>query len=451
MTSIPNPNAQLTIFKWSNLENRHLPIMTISPSKTDNNNLVTVKGKYADEFNLLGLECNSFGSDLPPMLQDYLPGEFASKLIASQNNTWHRSSDFAKMVKLGNRDLGAFRVIVHEREPMDTSLIRDQVHLDEVINKVHLAVNKDQLNTLLDSRNFYSLTSTRGESPKIEYQDPEGERWVVKTGQVMDGKISSSHAKIEQAFLHMLEDMDVNVPYSAAHTTPEGVEVLMTKRYDLAQPRVDAATGIADHANKFATFSLSTLQKIDAEDTDGMFIESYADAASMIRKHSKEASADVITLLRRGLFDIAVNNTSTHTKNIELVENFNGYQLAPTVGVVPDLCSNRFNMPITAKYTMQSAVSFDDVFVNDVANAFDLPAGIVKGEISKLASIMQNREQYMKFVGMTDDEIQKFEPAFVKDAVWEHVLEQTAKNSPLSMLNRSSILTDDSGASPSLS
>lgn len=453
MSSLQNPNAQVLVSKWSNLENAYLPIISISPSG-DNiqaNQLKVLKSKYASEFNLKGLECNDLSTDIPPVLADYLPGAFASKLIATQNPTWYRSTDFAKMVALGNRDVGCYRIVVHEREKMDTSLIRDQAHLDEVIGRVHVAVNTDQLNTLLDSKNFYSLTATRGETPKIEYQDEEGERWVVKTGNFDNGKIGQSMTKMEEALLSMLDDYGVKVPESKVHVTPEGIEVLMTKRFDLAQPIIDPETGIANHANKMAVLTLATLQKVDAEDLDGITIESYADAARMIQKHSTQPDADTVELLKRALFDVAVNNTSTHTRNISLVENFSGYELAPTVGVLPSTNFSAMNMPITKEYPMQSSAKFDSKFIDDVAKAFDLPLSTVKREVCNLATFMLNRESYMKFIGMDEGEINQFKSAFISDSVWSNILDQSSQNTPLSMLLKNQKLTDENGQAPQLS
>lgn len=450
MSSLTNPNAQLLISKWSNFDNTYLPIIAISPSgdAVQTNQLKVLKSKFAADFNLKGLDCNDLITDLPPVLSDYLPGTFASKLIATQNPGWYRSTDFAKMVALGNRDVGCYRIIVHEREPMDQSLIRDQAHLDEVIGRVHVAINTEQLNTLLDTKNFYSLTATRGESPKIEYQDEDGERWVVKTGQIQNGKLGQSLTKMEEAMLSMLDDLGVKVPESKIHVTPDGLEVLMTKRFDLAQPIINPQTGIADHANKMALLTLATLQKIDAEDLDSLRIESYDDAARLIKKHSSQPETDTIELLRRSLFDVAVNNVATHTRNISLMENYNGYELAPTVGVIPSTNFGPLNMPITRDYPMQSSARFDSKFIDDIARAFDLPLSTVKSEVCNLATFMLQRESYMKFVGMSDDEVNKFKSAFVPDSVWNTILSKSAQNTPVSMLAKSHMLFDEKSSSP---
>lgn len=431
------PNAVVTVQKWDNLEARYVSIMMISPSGTEIGKLSVATLARAKEFNLKGLEGHGITANIPPLLRDTMPGVFAEKMASTRFKNWYRSNDFGKIVALGNRDVGAYRIIVHERQPMDQSLIRDREHLNKTIDDLYIAVNKDELYTLLNRENFYSLTSTKGESPKIEYQDEVGERWVVRTGHLESGIINPANTKMEYALLNMLEDVGVQVPETAYHVTPEEVEVYMTKRYDLAQPVIDQQTGIAEHANKFATVTLRTLQQVANDQGHGVYIESYADAAKFLRQHSNTPDKDIKELLRRGLFDIAVNNTSTHSRNVELLENTEGYVLAPTVGVIPDVCRNRLNMPLTTKYLTQASVTFDSAFYGHVAEQFGLTSGQVKHEVINMAAIILGREKYFDFAEMSREERARFDGCFIANEKLMSVLEDAERNSALNSLRRS--------------
>lgn len=447
---------RIAVYKWDNLSNDYLPFMILRDSQVDNKDptisapISIAFSKVAQTYNQTGLRVIDIphDSNIPAALTEVLPGSFANKLLQSVDPSWSKNSDFMKLVRLGSREVGTYRFIVNTGE-LDKSLLIGQDKLDDVMGKLHIALGKNELNNLLDKSNFYSLTSTKGAEPKIEYQDEAGDRWVVKTHNRDTPEVSNAYAKMELASMMMLDDIDVPSPVSDTHLCPDGRVVFMSKHYNLAQPTVDPKTGFAEYKNKYNTLNAKTLNSIAGAQANGVSGRAYdyKDVMRVLKETADNFSQnDKAQLLKRAVFDVLINNTSTGPQKIELMEDdFGEYHVAPCVGVIPDVLKNPFSLTIGDKYSSQLNVSLDDSFCHTLSETFEVPFDEVKAHVSKIADVVMRREDYMRFAGMSETEMSVFKSAFMPDeklkvAAASHVEQdpvQTFRNSFLASTTES--------------
>lgn len=441
--STSSSHNRITIYKWDNLGNQYLPFMILKDSQVNgqapsvSTPVSVVFSKSAEEtYNLMGLRAIDIphNSNIPAALGEVLPGAFANKLLQSVDASWNKNSDFMKLVRLGSRDLGTYRFVVNSAD-LDKSLIIGQEKLDEVMGKLHIALNKNELNDLLDKSNFYSLTSTKGAKPKIEYQDADGDRWIVKAHSRDTAEISNAYAKMELASLMMLDDLNVETPHTDTHVCPDGRVVFMSKHYNMAQPTVDIFTGYAEHKNRYNTLNVKTLSTIASLQQTGhkSHVFDYNDVVNSIESTVNSfTEGDRIQLLKRAVFDVAVNNTETGAHKIEFIEDdFGEYKLAPCTGAIPDVAKNPFSLTIGEKYSSQLNVNLDDNFCQCLSETFGLPVSEVKIHVAAIADVVLRREDYMRFAGMNDNEISVFKGAFLADEKLQTAAANHIDNDPV--------------------
>lgn len=435
-------NNGVGIFRWDNNERAFVPLALLRANEQTNS--VVIQNPLAKKIHSRGFTATVClpSSNIPIRASELLPGGFANKLLQAADPTWDKSDDFTKLLRLGSRDIGCYRLIVNN-SALDESLVVGQEKLDEVMGKVHIATTEAELNTLLSSDHFYSLTATKGSRPKIEYQDEEGERWVVKTNDTKNIDESNALAKMEFATALMQEDINGEITMDVhLHKCPDGRFVLMTKRYDLAEPILNG-NGIAEHWKRYDTINAKTMGIIASLEKGAApkALTDYSDIVAVLPSfitNDYELQQTKIKLMRRALFDLAINNTGTSANHYDFIEDDESsvrYHLAPALGVVPDSLKNPFGLTIGKKYSSQLGVQFNESMVSDFSKVFDVSPEEVRACMGKVANVVLHRDNYMNMADMKAGDKAFFESAFLPNEVLQSAVDnyepQKPKASPI--------------------
>lgn len=303
-----------------------------------------------------------------------------------------KSNSFALLQYLGRECIGALRILDAAEDP-----VREE-------GRVRL-LGHDELSQRIRERPYLPFT-VWDEQVRLSlpgYQDKlavyrEGADWYLVDGV----RQASTHILKPERHAGPLEGMTYNefaclrlagrlgLPAAEVHLQHVPEPVLEVQRFD----RRWIAPGEVERIHVLdGCQALGLPAGMKYERPGGRNVEGIRDGASLPRlfavvaAHSVNPVADAIALLRWAIFQVLVNNTDAHAKNLSFFCGASGLRLAPAYDL---LCCGAFTQPLDDSYAM----AIGDAFVPAQVSAFEwaslghacgLPSRLVSVEVGRLS------------------------------------------------------------------
>lgn len=253
------------------------------------------------------------------IFEDALPDDWGRKLLIRRAALPRAEQGQPYLLRaLGNGGMGALAFL-----PPGTSWSPRQSH-DYELQELHHAVQQYELGHHDDGGYMallYAGSSPGGARPKALIRDPDGE-WLAKFPSIKD---QVDMVGLEAATLELGRQAGLVVPDSKIVQLGENRRALLVKRFDLTPE------GGRRHMMSFQTALVAS----------GWYVVGYKDMLAWIRKHGSRPGGDAPALFRWMVFNAMVKNTDDHLKNFWLLGGPDGYELAPSFDLLPNVNDNQ--------------------------------------------------------------------------------------------------------------
>lgn len=372
-------NQSIGLAKWCNQKQEYTPIATITPTyaniKDSSFNIArfpTFKGSLP-----IGLSNISKSSNIPPLLREFLPSGFSSKLISATIPEWKDATDFERLQIIGNREVGAYTIFNLGLSRGSTPIIGEAAR-DLLADNIVILEGRAELHKLLNAENFYSLTTLAGGKAKFEYQDHLGNRHIVKMNALDTPELSRSANIVQHLLTEALGQAKAYSSDTEVVKTTNGNSVIISKRYDYHVKGADDSKQIIRNqqftASSLANISIMQQMKFN-EDRDSNQLEKLIDVTET---YSESPVDDRKLLMRRYIFSMMTNQSSFAMESINFIEQQSGkFRLAPVTATLPNRYDADYPLHING-YHQQHHQKFDTNHIEAIAKTFNFTPTTVK-------------------------------------------------------------------------
>ena len=235
-------------------------------------------------------------------------------------------------------------------------------------------------------------SSLGGARPKATVIDPKEQLWIAKFPSKNDENDSGAWEMVTH---DLAELCGLHVPEAKLEKFSKLGSTYLVKRFDrILNKRVHFAS------------AMTLLGKTDgASAADGT---SYLDIAAFIKSYGAQPKRDLIELLKRIVFNMAVSNTDDHLRNHAFIFTENGWRLSPLYDVNPvpygdelslnvDEADNSINIDLAIETAVRFGLSRTDA-TNDAKDI--------------LVIVRENWEKLATAYGLSRRLIEEMRPAF---------------------------------------
>lgn len=324
------------------------------------------------------------------VFSDYMPGAWGLSVLEAEHPELKQMTAAEKLYWFGSRTVGALSFFVKHMD--DEHPVRGIDYLESIREKAIDFYTKRILSMNL-GRTVPGLASHGGARPKASFEDKTGGQWIVKFNVDHD---AYNYAKIEHAAAKLARACGIESVETRVFELSQGNDALFVRRYDRLK---DA------RPHRISMYSLMP-ENLVREPKDGdykLMFEVLDRIACDPDKAKKE-------LLRRMMFNIAVNNTDDHLKNFELLMDIDRgcFSMSPQFDVVQDL----YEVPHTTPVFGVSKPNLSDFMMERIASESNMDIeqiSQIRDEVVKGAR--QWREIY-KAAGITAEDMRRLEKPF---------------------------------------
>lgn len=233
-------------------------------------------------------------------------------------------------------------------------------------------------------------SSLGGARPKANIRKPDGSLWIAKFPSQKD---RTDVGAWEAVAMTLAERCGVEVaPFEMVRYGQYAT--FMTRRFD-RNPE-----GKRVHF----TSAMSMLGYADGQ-TDGC---SYLDIAEWISRYSAQASADLVQMWRRIVFNIAISNCDDHLRNHGFLLTEKGWRLSPAYDLNPSCYGGGLSLNIT-----ESDNSQDMDLAREVAPFFGVPEKEAETIIGEVRDAVSGWRSVAGKLGISRSEQEKMAEAFM--------------------------------------
>lgn len=260
---------------------------------------------------------------------DYLPGPWGLSVLESEYPELAKMRAVEKMHWFGNRTVGSLSF--HVERAKDENPINGIDRLEEIRRRsVALFTGKlPRFGDLSEAPGHGNaqrwvldgLSAFGGARPKCLFEDREGGQWLAKFNIDTD---PYNFARVERAVARMAAGCGINAVETRAHAVSGDNDILFVRRFDRQAKQ---------RWHKVSAFSLMRADIVKHHSQGD-----YAMLFELLEQVCCDAQAEKAELMRRMLFNIAVNNVDDHLKNFELLldRDAHCYRLSPSFDVTVD-------------------------------------------------------------------------------------------------------------------
>jgi hypothetical protein len=310
---------------------------------------------------------------------------------------WLASGKHTPSSKGGGRSAGALTFFTKNpgiETPLTTIKAVDDVRVKSIRQLAGVAVN-------FSEHELAASLVHGGARPKTTFHDvsgevgPRGRHYLVKFGSPVSPGLGSgprantitntsasadafNYARVEHSVLELakhagidsIRSVVIKVSCKGRHVA----DLYLAERYDRVSENEESAADVRLH--RVSALTVTDPDRVTAQDKGD-----YLDIARAIRKVSTQPEIDIRQLLRRVMFNVAINNSDDHLKNFEFVHvppgvlgtlgGAEGWRLAPAYDLLP----NDQPYPQTTQIAGMNHGSLSVDFVDRIAAAFGVPAG----------------------------------------------------------------------------
>ena len=230
-----------------------------------------------------------------------------------------------------------------------------------------------------------------GARPKVNARAEDGSLWIVKLAKTDD---AYAVARAEVMALRLAERVGINA--STADVLPSGQRfpVAIIKRFDRGE-----------NATRIPFISAQTFMELPGAEPGN-----YVDVAFRIRHWSLDVKGDLHELYRRLVYNVLIQNTDDHLRNLGFLYRGNGrWGLSPAYDVNPDP---------TDGTTLKTAISdshgnaLDIDAILDVSEYFEVDIDDARTMVAAMATTIRDEWRGIGArLGMTASDIKAIQPA----------------------------------------
>lgn len=313
--------------------------------------------------------------------------DWSYKIILSRYPEFENMSPIEQLLLLESRTVGGLQSHLHQGE--DESSIQGADWLEKIY-KSSMEFYEEQIPRIPYLHAFVPLTTYGGVRPKCTYQDDDGHLWIAKFNTPDD---DFNMAKVEQVCMNMAQDLELPIAHSQVLSL-ENTDIFLSYRFD-------RQGDIRKHSLPF--FAL-------ADDTQQYSNDGFSGKNPLVMKdilsYSDFQTKDTLLLVQKFLYDIAVNNTDNHLRNIRLILNDkNLWEVAPLfdITMTPFISDFVYN-PARLK---TSNLHLDNPnLASHMATTFGVSLEQVQDMIDKTKNVTEKYEDYCIKHGLNDIDIE---------------------------------------------
>lgn len=361
-------------------KNTPIPMGVISYDETEENGSLKTKnvvfeymssyaGPSVDPVNL-NYQKNGRSFSLPAILSDqglfrvfsdFLPGPWGRRQLFKDAPETKKMNDLQLLAHLSRegRVSGAIAFFTNrffDETPLSSLKSVDEVRIKTLKELAGLAID-------FTKKELRASLVHGGARPKTTFFDEQGAvgrpgtHYIVKFNVPED---ACNMARVEHCSMSLSRESGINSPgVKVVKISSNGkviADIFLIERYDR---RVNEE-GEEERFLRVSGFSLCDPNKIRSQDAGD-----YQDLVSLVKMVSDQPEVDIEEMLRRLLFNVAINNTDDHLKNFEFIYE-DGWKLAPAYDLVPN------NQPYSHTTTICGIPngSLTDDFIKMMASKF---------------------------------------------------------------------------------
>lgn len=277
---------------------------------------------------------------MPGILDDYLPDDWGRRVLAQlafyrDCHKINQHSAIEILAQLSNSRIGALQWLPYGETPS----YEIGCEIKQLLAAESTAQLIDQADSFSENFDEMSLlylanagTGIGGARPKALIHD-NNKTYLAKFNRLNSDNYNN--AKVELACLQMAKAAGLNVLNGVVRHGINTRDVLLLDRFDII---------INDQKpiSRRHLITINALLKMSENQRDRGGVFRYDDIVNIVRNYSISIEADLTQLLRLMFFNHAVNNTDDHERNFSLINDGNGYQLAPGYDLVPSLTQGTY-------------------------------------------------------------------------------------------------------------
>lgn len=302
--------------------------------------------------------------------------DWSYQVLLSRYPEYEYMSMFERLYFLKSRTVGGLQSHLEEFE--DEASIIGQDWLERICSSsIDLYLKRIGKIPYLNS--FIPMTTYGGVRPKCTYQDEENNLWIAKFNLPDD---DFNFAKIEKACMDMANDLELKTAYS---------EILSLNNQDIfLSYRFDRQGNVRAHSLPFYALSDGIIDKYSSNNYSGKNPLIMKD----ILEFSDFKNRDTLMLVQKFIFDIAVNNTDNHLRNIRLILNSNNlWEVAPLFDITMTPYVSEFVYNPAGLKTSELYLENPEL-AEHLAKLFNVPFPKVKTMIEKTKAVVNSYEKY---------------------------------------------------------
>jgi serine/threonine-protein kinase HipA len=262
----------------------------------------------------------------PPLsvFEDALPDDWGRRLLVLDRRLPRAQQGLPYLLReLGADGLGAL-AFADRGLPASRRSAAAAIHLDALVDAAARLEAGEPVEPAALPRLLDAGSSPGGARPKALVDTDDG-HWIAKfSSRNRDGRFDV--VGLEATALALARDAGLEVPETRLLDLQGGHRTLLVRRFDMTP-----------QGGRRHMVSLKTLCK----ERPGVYVLSYDELASAVRKHSAAPRVDVEALIRHAVFNVAIGNTDDHLKNFWMLHDERGWRLAPAFDLVPDVAERR--------------------------------------------------------------------------------------------------------------
>jgi serine/threonine-protein kinase HipA len=319
---------------------------------------------------------------------DYLPGAWGINVLQAEFPEFKQLRAADRLHWFGSRTVGSLSFYV--KQLTDEKPLQGIERLESIRRRSMDFYLNNSGSVGADKWELESLSSHGGARPKCMFSDKNGGQWLAKFN--IDRDVYN-FARVEHATSVLARSCGISAVETRCVEFSPGTDMLFVRRFDkLADQR----------PHKISAFALMR-EEIVREKNEGDY--------RMLFDLIEQVCCDQYTareeMLRRMLFNIAVNNTDDHLKNFEmLLDAEQGcYALSPAF----DLTVDPYPSPrITSVFGLARPTLADETLEHIIQNS-NLPREMVYRARDEIADGTSHWAQVFQKCGVSEEQISKLD------------------------------------------
>ena len=364
---------------------------------------------------------------------DYLPGPWGLRVLEAEFPELVQMHAVEKLHWFGSRTVGSFSFFVEKSD--DENPVNGIDRLEEIRRRSVLMFTNQiprfgDLGGLAgigksDRWILDNLSSFGGARPKCLFEDREGGQWLAKFN---DRDDAYNYARVERALARLAQQCGITAVETRAQAATPDNDILFVRRFDRSEH---------ERRHRVSAFSLMRAE-IVKHHSEG----DYAMLFELLQNVCCNPEVEKAELVRRMLFNIAVNNTDDHLKNFELLldRDTHCYRMSPAFDVTVD----PYPYPhMTSVFGLKrpdlTQTSMETICTG--LRAFGISEEDVMAERSTILKRVSSWKSMMEVCNVTAADVEKLKNAFKSAEQQARSLPDFGKDDDSLMARRSSLMS----------